>query len=49
MFFLHCFSVFIVNFELVNVCLDNCCTAEFFKTHLKGLKMNRAGIEIFEE
>ena len=37
MFFLCCFSVFIVNLEQVNVCLDNCCTAKFFKTNLKSL------------
>ena len=38
MFFLHCFSVFIVDFEQVNVCLDDCCTAKFFnKTRLKSL------------
>ena len=41
MFFLRCFSVFIVNFEKVSVCLDNCCIVKFFKTHLKSLaKMN---------
>ena len=43
MFFLRCFSVFIVNFEQVNVnvCLDNCCIAKSFKTYLKSLaKMN---------
>ena len=34
MFFLRCFSVFIVNFEQVNVCRDNCCIAESFKTYL---------------
>ena len=44
MFFLHCFSAFIVNFEHVNVCLDNCCIVMFFKTHLKSLaKMNSLG------
>ena len=41
MFFLRCFSVFIVNFEQVNVYPDNCCIAKFVKTHLKSLaKMN---------
>ena len=41
MFPLRCFSVFIVNFEQVNVCPDNCCIVKFFKTHLKSLaKMN---------
>ena len=41
MFFQRCFSVFIVNFEQVSVCLDNCCIVKFFKTHLKSLaKMN---------
>ena len=35
MFFLCCFSVFIVNFEQVNVCLDNCYTAKFFNTFKK--------------
>ena len=39
--FLRCFSVFIVNFEQVTFCLDNCCIAKFLKTHLKSLtKMN---------
>ena len=43
MFFLHCFNVFIVNFE-VNVCLDNCCIVKFFKTYLKSLaKVNTFG------
>ena len=40
MFFLHCFSAFTVNFEQVNVCLDNCCIVKFFKTHLKSLAKN---------
>ena len=41
MFFLCCFSVFIVNIEQGNVSLDNFCIAKFFKTHLKSLaKMN---------
>ena len=35
MFFLPCFSVFIVNFEQVNVYLDNCCIAKSFKTYFK--------------
>ena len=44
MFFLHCFSVFIVKFKQVNVCLDNCCIAKSFKTQLKSLaKMNTFG------
>ena len=44
MFFLPCFSVFIVNFEHVNVCLDSCCVAKSFKTYLKSLaKMNTFG------
>ena len=44
MFFLRCFSVFIVNFEQANVCLDNCCIANSFKTYLKSLaKMNTFG------
>ena len=37
MFFLRCFSVFIVIFEQVNVCLDNCCITKSFKTYLKSL------------
>ena len=41
MLFLCCFSVFIVNFEQTNVCLDNCCITKPFKTYLKSLaKMN---------
>ena len=28
MFFLRCFSVFIVNFAHVNICLENCCVAK---------------------
>ena len=41
---LRCFCVFIVNFEQVDVCLDNCCKVKFFKTHLKSLaKMNTVG------
>ena len=45
MFFLRCFSVFVVNFEQVNVCLDNCCIAKSFKTYLKSLtKMNTFGL-----
>ena len=44
MFFLSCFSVFIVDFEQVNVCLDNCYLAKSFKTYLKSLaKMNTFG------
>ena len=44
MFFLHCSSVFIVNFEQVKVCLDNCYIVKFSKTHLKRLaKMNTFG------
>ena len=44
MFFLHFFSVFIVNFEQVNVYLVNCCIAKSFKTYLKSLiKMNTFG------
>ena len=44
MFVLRCFSVFTVNFEQVNVCLDNCCIVKFFKTPLKSLtKMNTFG------
>ena len=44
MFFLCCFSVFTVNFEQVNVCLDNCCIVKSFKTHLKSLaKTNSFG------
>ena len=44
MFFLRSFSVFIVNLEQVNVCLDNCCIVKFFKSHLKSLdKMNTFG------
>ena len=38
MLFLLCFNVFIVDFEQINVCLENCCKAKFFnKTHLKSL------------
>ena len=44
MFFLRCFSVFSVNFEQINVFLNNCCIVKFFKTHLKSLaKMNTFG------
>ena len=44
MFFLCCFSVFIVNSEQVNVCPDNCCIAKSFKTYLKSLaRMNTFG------
>ena len=45
MFLLRCFSVvFFVNFEQVNVCLDNCCIAKPFKTYLKSLaKINTFG------
>ena len=44
MFFLRCFKVFIVNFEHVNVCLDNCCAAKSCKPYLKSLaKMNTFG------
>ena len=44
MFFLHCFSFFIVKFEHVNVCLDKCCVAKSFKTYLKNFaKMNTFG------
>ena len=44
MLFLRCFSVFIVNFEQVNFCLDNFCIAKSFKIHLKSLaKMNTFG------
>ena len=42
MFFLRGFSVFIVNFEQVNVFLENCCTVKFFKTHLKSLAQTNA-------
>ena len=38
--FLRCFSVFIVNFEHVNVCLDSCCIAKSSKTYLKSLAKN---------
>ena len=40
MFFLGCFSVFIVNFEHVNVSLDNSCIPKSFKTYLKSLAKN---------
>ena len=40
MFFLCCFSVFVVNFEHVDLCLDNCCIAKFPKTYLKSLAKN---------
>ena len=44
MFLLHCFSFFIINFEHVNFCLDNCCVVKSFKTYLKSLaKMNTFG------
>ena len=44
MFSLCCFNIFIVNFEQVNVFLDNCFIVKFFKTHLKSLaKMNTFG------
>ena len=39
-FFSCFFSVFIVNFEHVNVCLDNCCIAKLSKTYLKSLAKN---------
>ena len=35
MFFLRCISVFIVNSENVNVCLDNCCIGMSSKNILK--------------
>ena len=40
MFFIRCFSVFIVNFKHVNIYLDSCCIATFFKTYLKSLAKN---------
>ena len=44
MFFLCCYSVFAVNFEQVNVCLNNGCIVKFFKTHIKSLaKTNTFG------
>ena len=43
-FFFRCFNVFTVNFEQVNVCLDNGCLVKFFKTHFKSLaEMNTFG------
>ena len=37
MLFLCCFCVFTVNFEHVNVFLDNCCITKSSKTYLKSL------------
>ena len=44
MFFLPCICVFTVDFEQVNVSLDNCCIVKLFKIYLKILpKMNTFG------